>query len=309
MQEVDPATGEVILEDAVDCIHTAVCTLSPEEFDELATSEEFANHVLAIRSSEKIKQITLPIEEQFLAFRSWVAGIAEAGMAGFDIQGEIETTSQLQYTITGRILRFLTRVDPAFLLEYLDYVDRTSMHEGVRHRAYLIASLLPVLETLANDTKIPDRDQILEALFDLSPPLEMFSTNWNVFRKLIRENPTFLPRYLARVRITMGEMRQDPPLAVDEWFSVVLCPVLDFFVWAEDSEKKLREDIWHQILALFNKKTLFNKNIAEVESSIDKTLIETLQTIDPVQRVKYLMEFFAKNDIPTKLSGMNPLRG
>ena len=94
----------------------------------------------------------------------------------------------------------------------------------------------------------------------------------------------------------MGQMQQDPPFAVDKWFSEVLCPVLDFLVWEEDSQEKLREDIWHQILALFKKKTLFNKNFVELEASIDKTLIENLQTIDPVQRVKYLMEFFAKKD-------------
>lgn len=218
--QVDPITGKQILrmeqvgeggsivrEDALDCIHTAICDIPAGEFAETVVKEDFAESTLRIRSSENLREIQLSPEERFIAFRSWVAGIAEAGVDAFEIQGEIDTAAQLQFPITSRLLRFISQVDLTFLPTYLEHVDRMSQHEGVRERSYLLACLLPVLDILARDVLVPNRTEVLDIIFSMNPPLELFSGNWPLFRKLTQANPEFLPKYVASVSKIYSEMR------------------------------------------------------------------------------------------------------
>ncbi len=254
MQKIDPGTGRVLLEDALDCIHAAVCDIPINKFNEVSNGEDFEVKILQIRSSEQLKEIHLEPEEKFVAFRSWVAGIAEAGISAFEIQGEIDTAAHLQYPVTNRLLRFLARVDSGFIPMYLDYVDRTASHEGVRHRAYLVASLLPVLEGLVQEPKIPDGAQVLQMIFALEPPFELFNNDWALFRKLAANYPGFLSQYLIRVQ----EEYQKKRGGGEEWLSVVLCPVLDAFVWTGESKNEQREGLWKQIRSLDPPPELFS---------------------------------------------------
>jgi hypothetical protein len=254
MQKIDPKTGKILLEDALDCIHAAICDIPVSQFPEVSNADDFEEKILQIRSSEQIKEIHLAPEEKFLAFRSWVAGIAEAGINAFEIQGEIDTAAHLQYPVTNRLLRFLARADSRFIPTYLEYIDRTATYEGVRHRAYLVASLLPVLEGIVQEPKIPDGAQVLQMIFALEPPFELFTNNWTVFRKLAENYPGFLPLYLAHV----NEEYQKKRGGGDEWLSVVLCPVLDAFVWAGDSDETQRKELWQQIRRLDPPPELFS---------------------------------------------------
>ncbi len=95
MQKIDPATGKVLLEDALECIHAAVCDIPIKQFEEVSNDHRFEERILQIRSSEELKEIRLAPEEKFLAFQSWVAGIAEADLNAFEIQGEIDEAAQL----------------------------------------------------------------------------------------------------------------------------------------------------------------------------------------------------------------------
>lgn len=254
MQYVNLATRKILLEDALDCIHAAICDIPVNKFAEVSDREDFEEKILQIRSSEQLKEINLAPEEKFLAFKSWVAGIAEAGMNAFEIQGEIDAAARLQYPITNRLLRFLARVDSKFISTYMDYVDRNASHEGVRHRAYLVASLLPILEGLVQEPKIPNGAQVLQMIFALEPPFELFNNSWPLFRKLAEYYPGFLTQYLARVK----EEYQKKRGGGDEWLLVVLCPVLDAFDWTGASGDAQRGDLWKQIQRLDPPPELFS---------------------------------------------------
>ncbi len=254
MQKVDLKTGKILLEDALDCIHAAICDIPASQFAEITNGSDFEERILHIRSSEKLQEINLAPEEKFLAFKSWVAGIAEAGINAFEIQGEIDSAAHLQYPVTNRLLRFLARVDSAFISTYLDYVDRTASHEGVRHRPYLVASLLPILDGLVQEPKIPDGVQVLQMIFALEPPFELFNNNWPLFRKLAEIYPEFLIQYLTRVH----EEYQKKRGGGEEWLSVVLCPVLDAFVWVGDTDENQRKELWQQIRKLDPQPELFS---------------------------------------------------
>ncbi|HMF31982.1 MAG TPA: hypothetical protein VKK79_11230, partial [Candidatus Lokiarchaeia archaeon] len=59
MQKVDPRTGQVLIKDAINCIHVAVGNIPTEEFEATADAADFPEDVLRIRSSEKLKEISL----------------------------------------------------------------------------------------------------------------------------------------------------------------------------------------------------------------------------------------------------------
>ncbi len=254
MQKVDLKTGKILLEDALACIHAAICDIPVSQFADITNEDNFEEKILHIRSSEQLKEIHLAPEEKFLAFKSWVAGIAEAGINAFEIQGEIDAAAHLQYPVTNRLLRFLARIDSTFISTYIEYVDRTATYEGVRHRAYLVASLLPILEGLVQEPKIPDGVQALQMIFALEPPFELFNNDWPLFRKLAENYPEFLPQYLTRV----SEEYQKKRGGGEEWLSVVLCPVLDAFVWTGESNDGQREDLWKKIRSLDPPPELFS---------------------------------------------------
>src|SRR5271157_3657894 len=168
MRQVAPDTGEVLLEDEIDCIHVAITTISPSEFEATAGAPDFQERTLVARSSESLPQVRLSPAEKFKALASWVAGIAEAGDGGWRIEAEIEEYAHLVYPIGNRLLRFLALADPAFLPRYLDLVDRECRHEGMRHAASLRANLLPVVDVVAkNYGAIPISPDILEEVCDI----------------------------------------------------------------------------------------------------------------------------------------------
>ena len=79
MRKVDPRTLNILLEDRIQCIHTAVTSISVEDFEKKVAEEDFEEDMMRIRSTENVREIQLDLEEKFFAFNSWVAGIAEAG--------------------------------------------------------------------------------------------------------------------------------------------------------------------------------------------------------------------------------------
>ena len=102
MQKIDMRTQRVLLEDSIRCIHTALTTLTVEDFKKRIEEEDFEKDMLEIRSSEHLREIDLEINEKFFAFKSWVAGIAEAGINSIRIQSEIEQYSRLGNPIATR---------------------------------------------------------------------------------------------------------------------------------------------------------------------------------------------------------------
>jgi hypothetical protein len=54
MQKIDPKTGKILLEDALDCIHAAICDIPVSQFPEVSNADDFEEKILQIRSSEHI---------------------------------------------------------------------------------------------------------------------------------------------------------------------------------------------------------------------------------------------------------------
>ncbi len=246
MEKIDPYSGKTLIEDELDCIHTVVFDIPLSDLTELIDKPEFPEELILIRSSEQLNQIHLSPEEKFIAFRSWVGGIAEEGMQAFEIQEDIETVTHLLYPITSSLLRFLARVDTCFIIKYLEYIDRKAAYEGIRHNTYLIACLLPIIEGLVKKPKIPTGSEVLEIILTLSPPIELFNKNWNLFRQLAETYENFLWQYL---KLVQGEYTKKHSNQ-DEWLSRTLLPMVFALVWVNDSYDAKQRDLFRQILEL-----------------------------------------------------------
>ena len=88
MQKIDPRTQRVLLEDRIQCIHTAITTIEVDEFEERVSEEDFEEEMLNIRSSGNLREVHLEPQEKIFAFKSWVAGIAKAGKISFKIPND-----------------------------------------------------------------------------------------------------------------------------------------------------------------------------------------------------------------------------
>lgn len=192
MEKRDPETGVVELRDEIECIHTAVMEIPVAEFEETVNNPHFEEEVMRIRSTENLKEIHLETGEKFKAFKSWIAGIAEAGLDAFKIQAMIEDNGGFMYAVSWRLMRFLAKVDSEIMLEYLYKIERECIHEGERHESCLMANLIPILDMIMMDagrfmtesftdnllqleTQEMDKyTEIITAIFEMQPPLKLF---------------------------------------------------------------------------------------------------------------------------------------
>ncbi len=167
MQKLD-LNKNVLYEESINCIHTAVKDIPTKEFEDQIKSESFYEDILIIRSTENITPIHLNIEERFLAFKSWVSGIAEAGIDALKIQSQLEIVGRLLYPIVYHLIKFLSKVDLNFLYEYLDKIQKECVFEGVKYDSFLISNLVPILG-LCEDYK-----ELIDFILELNPPFELF---------------------------------------------------------------------------------------------------------------------------------------
>ncbi|MCP4762862.1 MAG: hypothetical protein GY870_13870, partial [archaeon] len=180
MQKINPETKEVEIEDYIECIHTAVMDITPEEFMELENNidaqEEIFKKTLNIRWSEDPRTINLTPEEHFKAFKSWVAGIAEAGVDAFEIQDEIDRNLNLMYPIVHFIMQFLVKCDPELISEYLVKIERECRFEGETHIPSLIANLKILFEYFVSmDDEISEGGKkFVRLVFDMDFPIEIY---------------------------------------------------------------------------------------------------------------------------------------
>jgi hypothetical protein len=207
MEHFDPETGKILLHDEIDCIHTAVQDISVEDFNDAKKDKEFYEKIMEIRSSEQVKIIHLANEEKFKAMKSWVAGIAEAGMEAFRIQTEIEIANQFAYPITDKLLYFLIRVDPKFIPSYLRKMEQEGMFEGVKHEGFVISKLLPIMHMLFMDLVSHQGmseigRKVLAMVLDTEPPDKLFTYNiqfglllvyqWKYYQEILKSHPALI---------------------------------------------------------------------------------------------------------------------
>jgi hypothetical protein len=154
MQKVEPRTLRVLLEDRIQCIHTAITTIDPEEYEAKVNTENFEESMLKIRSSEGLREIQLDPEEKFFAFRSWVAGIAEAGVNAITIQSNIEQFGQLFYPIANRIFNFLLKAKAAFIQDFLVRMEKDFFYEGEYYQPSINANLIKLLDIIVLEENV-----------------------------------------------------------------------------------------------------------------------------------------------------------
>lgn len=152
MQKINLETDKVEFEDSIDCIHTAVTKISAEEFvdyhNDAHVKERLYYKTLEIRSSENLIEINLTPKEKYIAFKSWVAGIAESGNDAFRIQTEIENMGSLAYPISNFLLKFMIKIDSEFIEEYILKIERECVYEGVKYESFILMSLMPIFKAL-----------------------------------------------------------------------------------------------------------------------------------------------------------------
>lgn len=192
MEKINPETKEVELHDEIECIHTAVLDIPVAKFEETINDSDFEKKIIRIRSTENLKKIELDPDEKFKAFKSWIAGIAEAGIDAFKIQAEIELTGHFLYAVSWRLMRFLAMVDNEIMLDYLFKIEKDCTNEGIRQESCLIANLIPILDMIMIDLGrfisesnsgdllqletdgIEKFRTIISAIFEMKPPLKLF---------------------------------------------------------------------------------------------------------------------------------------
>jgi len=187
MRKIDPRTLRVLLEDRIQCIHTAITTIETEEFEARVSDENFEKEMLNIRSSEGTQEVRLDPEEKFFAFRSWVAGIAEAGVNAITIQSDIEQYGHLFYPIANRIFNFLLKAKTTFIKDFLLRMERDCVFEGEYHKPSIHANLFKLLPVMILEEKEAWnrwRD-VVEVNYD-------WHEKWNLYLFLFLKNLTTL---------------------------------------------------------------------------------------------------------------------
>ncbi|MHA1394778.1 MAG: hypothetical protein ACTSRZ_14840, partial [Promethearchaeota archaeon] len=187
----DLKNNEIIDKKELNCIHVAVQKLSLEEFKEKINNEDFKKEILNIRSSERLRKIKLSPEERFKAFRSWVAGIAEAGNNAIRLQYDIEHAANLQYPISSFLLKSLCALKKDFFYDFLEYIRRFCIKEGVLHKPCVTANAKLLLDNLFNSSDLQymnfysfklwlekkDNYEKVKQIIDLAPYVEIFLEN------------------------------------------------------------------------------------------------------------------------------------
>ena len=239
MQKINLETNEVEFEDFIDCIHTAVTEIHPETFEDFhndAHVKEFIyNKTLEIRSSEELTEINLTPEEKFKALTSWVAGIAEAGLNAFKIQGYIDGALGIIYPISSFLMRFLVKIDPDFIHQFLFLIEKECMFEGKAHDASIISNLIPIVEMITLEWQYPKKinvqditeetTKIVDAILDLNPPINLFNHKDYYPNFLFGASPKSILKFLDNIENS------------DEWIKFLEIFFLNLFV----IKKKLNE--------------------------------------------------------------------
>lgn len=171
-------SGTVLARDAINCIHTAVAQVPLDEVIKTYSDEDETARLINARSSEKLMEVNLEPAEKFTAFKSWVAGIAEAGPNAFLIQSEIESVARFAYPISSKLLGFIARINPEYLDLFLSNVERKCVFNRGWHEPSLIAnlkSLTNCLDSMTDEQKSHVADCIISADYPINVLKEFIS--------------------------------------------------------------------------------------------------------------------------------------
>jgi hypothetical protein len=170
--------GSVEREGAIGCIHTAICTVNDDVYNRLKEDpelmEDVALNVKSIGSSEFLTEINLEAEEHYVALKSFVEKIAEAGMGAFRLQSAFDQINRA-YPIVQPLLGFVAEHDHDAYLEFLSFIE----NECKGHEPCMIANLLPLSKSIeelsfGNPEKRDKAKLYLNELLEINPPMSIF---------------------------------------------------------------------------------------------------------------------------------------
>jgi hypothetical protein len=143
--------GDLLFSDKIPCIHTAIVDIHADKLQSTLSEDDGIKNILNARSIDDLHEVDLSNDEKFKAFKSWVAGIAEAGVNSIVIQQEIEEYAKFMYPIMNFILGFLVKAKPEFFEIFLENVEKQCKYNGTIHKSSLWANLLPFIQFINNN--------------------------------------------------------------------------------------------------------------------------------------------------------------
>ena len=288
MQKIDPRTQRVLLEDRVQCIHTALTTIETEDFEERTSDGLFDKEMLKIRSSEGVREIHLEPEEKFFAFRSWVAGIAEGGVNAITIQSDIEQYGQLLYPIANRIFNFLLKAKTVFIQDFLLRLERDYVYEGEYHKPSIHANLFKLLNVMILEEKEAWnrwRD-IVEVNYD-------WNEEWNLYLvKNFEDIMEVIYEFQPSAKIFLEEERYNFILTMPKSQSL------------PDYEETIRDSVTYQNKFYFCYKS---EDTGLIALDLYAMKIPKIRDVQGFKRVSHLQQLHFENNWIEKIKGLESL--
>ncbi len=310
MRKIDQRYGTILLEDRIQCIHTAVTTIAPEEFEERISEENFEEDILKIRSTEQLQEIQLELDEKFFAFKSWVQGIAEAGVHSITIQSDIEQYAHLFHPIANRLFNFLLRAKIDFIEQFLIQMERECRLDGEYHKPSIHANLLKLLPIMILEEKeawniwrdqvktnytwseewklylINQFEEMMDAIYDLQPSAEIFLEEEKFHFILMLPKSKKLPDWEETTR------------------NSVIYENKFIFPYKNEETGLLTLEIWDKkipnISSVKNFERLQGIEVLHIE-------VNWLEKIEGLEHLTTLRELYISNNYITKIEGLEKL--
>lgn len=131
---------------SLSCIHTAIARTTLEAIESSIESGEYPKPFLNVVAMSERNEVYLTPEERFIAFKSWVAGISEAGMDGLYLQQQIEDLAKFTAPINLFLFRYIIKYNFNLISDYIYYINRKCQIDGKYHIPSLLANLFWVNE-------------------------------------------------------------------------------------------------------------------------------------------------------------------
>lgn len=285
MRKIDLKYNRTLLEDRIQCIHATITTLTVDNFeDKVSKVEELEKDMLNLRSSEGAPEIRLTPEERFFALKSWVQGIAEAGVNAVTIQEDIEHLAHLFNPIGKRLFNFLLKAKIDFIQAFLAQMERDCHFEGEYHKPSIHANLLKMLDiTILEESEAWNRwrDQV-EVNYEWNDEWKVYTIKHfkDIMESIFEFEPSaniFLENPKTHVILMMPEARILP-----------------------DWEKVTKESVAYDKIFRFCYK---DEETGLLALDLSANKIASLVKIQGLERVSHLEQLHLENNLFEKLGG------
>jgi len=135
---------------SIDCIHTALQTISLEDWKGITDINDFVKdaHNKKQEVSNERARVDLCWEDDWFSLCSWAQGIAEAGVDALYLEGELEENLHSNSTSLVKTLReiYLKFMSMEQIIKHIQKVAKQCRFEGCYHLPSLISNLEPIVE-------------------------------------------------------------------------------------------------------------------------------------------------------------------